>query len=419
MSEEADIVQSISSGNPEFTTPMVYLRPFGPEEYQARLQRIRDEMIRLDISVALISDPKTVWWLAAGKAKFEYADNPIWLIVPREGDGSVTAVVRHLERGTFECSASEVVEDIVEYKDGGLLIPYDPVPVVAEVLTNLYPARFTLGFAFRYFSALDYTRLQEQLPTAVCLNYPVEQVRALKSAEELAIMRIAAQANAQALYRALCELEIGRTEWDFAQRVRELHQELLGPDYGGSSISAQTAQFGPHAHDMHPKRLTAEMQTMAAATNTAGNVEPGVFVKSYVGCMMRPVFFGAHAPQVVTDAIEASAEGLHNALKLMAPGVSSADVDRVIREPMLRAGFEVRSRTGYGCGIEWDEGNAVSLAPGNPAELQVGHTLHVIAHSYGPYGFLGLSEQVAITPDGCEVLTGETDSCPRQLFLVS
>ena len=103
---------------------------------------------------------------------------------------------------------------------------------------------------------------------------------------------------------------------------------------------------------------------------------------------------------------------------MMAPGVRCCDVDEVIRGTLLKSGLDVRSRTGYGCGIEWDEGNTVSLTQDNPTELQEGHTLHVIAHTYGPYGFLGMSEQITVTGTGCEVLADEKTGCPRQLFLV-
>lgn len=394
-----------------------YLPPFGEEEYRDRLGRLRQAMSDAGLDVAVISDPKSVWWLGAGKAKFEYADNPIWLIVPLEDRLPVTAVVRHLERDTFERSASTVVEEIIEYLDGGEVIPYDPVPVTTDFLGCNFTGSYSLGIASRYFNVADWERLERLAPNARCIPFPAESVRAIKSSEELAVMRMAASANAQALYRAVSELTVGMTEWDFSERVRELHRELLGAEYGGSSESAQTAQFGPHAHDMHPKRLAAEMQAMAATTNSAGNLEPGVFVRSYVGCMMRPVFFGDTVPDVIGDSVKASVEGLHAAIEMMKPGVRSSDVDRVIREPMLRTGLEVRSRTGYGCGIEWDEGNTVSLAPGNDSELQEGHTLHVIAHTYGPYGFLGLSEQVTVTADGCEVLASE-DDCPRTLLVV-
>lgn len=414
---ETPAVHVLSEQETLTAQPLQYLAPFGEEEYRSRLARLREAMADLELDAAVISDPKSVWWLGAGKAKFEYADNPIWLIVPLEDNLPVTAVLRHLERDTFERSASVVVEDILEYRDGGEVIPYDPIPVVADFLNGNFNGRYRLGIAKRYFAVADQERLDRMATNASMASFPAESVRAVKSSEELAVMRMAARANAQALYRAASELSAGMTEWDFAERVRALHRELLGTEYGGTSESAQTAQFGPHAHDMHPKRLAAEMQAMAATPNSAGNLEPGVFVRSYVGCLMRPIFFGDSVPDVISDSVHASMEGLQNAINMLRPGVRSSDVDRAIRDPMLKTGLEVRSRTGYGCGIEWDEGNTVSLAPGNHAELQEGHTLHVIAHTYGPYGFLGLSEQVTITADGCEVLAEEED-CPRRLLLV-
>ena len=127
-------------------------------------------------------------------------------------------------------------------------------------------------------------------------------------------------------------------------RVRELHRTLLGPDYGGASGSAQTIQFGPHAHDMHPKRLAEEMQTMVSTVNMVGNVEPGVFINSYVGCMMRPLFFGDVVPAIISDAIAASAEGLMDAFKMIGPGVPSSAVDSKIE-------FEINLKTAQALGL--------------------------------------------------------------------
>lgn len=414
--EHREIVERIPTPRRSQHEPLVYAAPFPAEEYRDRLRRLREDMAAHDIDVTIISDAKSVYWLAAGKAKFDYADNPIWLVVPVSG--KVTAVARRVEHSTFERSVSPVIDEVREYRDGGVIVPYDPEPVVAEVVRALRPAPCTVGIAERYVSVTDFRQLEELVPGLTLQNYPIEHIRAINSPAEISYMQIAANANERALRQAIREMYVGINEWEFMQRVHALHVELLGNLYGGSSVSAQTCQIGRHAHDMHPRRQAAEMQATQSVLGDIALLEPGVFVKDLVGCMMRTVYFGDDPPDFLVEAAKASAEGLQRAMEIIRPGVTAHEADAAIRAPMAERGLDVQSRTGYGCGIGWDVGNAVSLTPGNPQPLETGHTLHVICHSYGQLGFVGMSEQIVVTDTGCETLANEPDKCPHRLFLI-
>lgn len=398
--------------------PQLYLPPFDLDEYRDRFFRLQDEMQRRDIDVSLITDPKSVKWLAGGKVKFEYADNPIWLIAPAEGD-SLTAIVRHLEVDTFRRSCAETVTEIVEYKDGGCIIPYDPLVAATGFIADTFANR-TVGINERYFNVMDYNRLGGLIPGCALANIPVERVRFQHSPREIEFMELAANANALALRQAMSELYVGINEWEFTERVSERHREILKDAYGKSSLSAQTAQFGSHTHDMHIAREKSEMIANVSAAGDVAWLEPGVFVRDYVGCMIRTAYFGNNVPSEVKGGMRASAEAIAQGLRLMAPGVPCEDVSRVMREELARTGLAIKSRTGYGCGLEWDVGNAGSIAPDNPEPLRVGETYHLIAHIYSErHGFFGLSEQVAITEDGCQILADPENSPPHDLLIVT
>jgi Xaa-Pro aminopeptidase len=414
----SDITAEAPAHGRAYNQPALYALPFPPQEYEQRLERIRSGMEAEEIEVALVTDPKSVLWLVAGKAKFEFADNPICVIVPRAGEGPVTVVVRLLEADVFQRSSAHIVERFVEYPDGGPIIPYDPLFATVEALKEMYDTPKRVGVAERYFGRGDGRRFEALLPEFSLHDFPVERIRFINSPLEIHYMTIAAEANAWALQQAMNQMYVGMNEWQFMMIVHQLHREYLADHYDRSSESAQTAQFGQHTFDMHITRRKAEMEMRVSKEGDLGWLEPGVFVHGYVGCMIRSAYFGANPPQFLIDGINAAASGLESGLKIMGPGVQACDVDSAIRRELEKTGLPVLSRTGYGCGIGWDVGNAGSIAPDNPIALRAGETYHLIAHMRGPMGFFGLSEQATITDDGCRVLVGEEIKPPHDLRLV-
>jgi Xaa-Pro dipeptidase len=134
---------------------------------------------------------------------------------------------------------------------------------------------------------------------------------------------------------------------------------------------------------------------------------------------MRSLFFG-DPPDIIRRASDANRRALETALEIMKPGVTCGEVDAAMREKIEGEGLDAQSRMGYASGYGWDEGSAASLAPNDPLVLEPGHTFHVIPHSYVEgWGFVGMSEQVTVTENGCRVLANQDESCPRDLLVVN
>lgn len=147
-------------------------------------------------------------------------------------------------------------------------------------------------------------------------------------------------------------------------------------------------------------------------------MEPGTFVNRLVGSKMRSLFFG-NPPDIIRTAADVNRKALDTALKTLKPGATCGEVDAAMRKHFVDAGLDAQSRMGYASGYGWDEGSAASLAPDDPLELEPGHTFHVIPHSYVEgWGFVGMSEQITVTYNGCRVLANEDESCPRDLLVV-
>jgi Xaa-Pro dipeptidase len=145
-------------------------------------------------------------------------------------------------------------------------------------------------------------------------------------------------------------------------------------------------------------------------------IEPGVFVKDYVGCMIRTLWF-REPPARVREAMDATAEAFERLVRAMKPGRTSSEVDAAARRYLTQQGFDMQHRSGYMANEKWMDGGILSLTPGNPLILQPGHLLHTPIHVFVPgVGYVGSSEQVLVTETGCEVI-GDPAVCPRELYI--
>ena len=128
----------------------------------------------------------------------------------------------------------------------------------------------------------------------------------------------------------------------------------------------------------------------------------------YAVAIMRTIFIGEprddqrRCAEAVIGAVDAAMEAIK-------PGITSEEVDRAARSVVEKAGFGdyFRHRLGYSIGInyppDWGEGEIISLRKGEPRELEVGMTFHMVPLCliYRDYG-IGFSETIRVTESGCE-----------------
>jgi Xaa-Pro dipeptidase len=139
----------------------------------------------------------------------------------------------------------------------------------------------------------------------------------------------------------------------------------------------------------------------------------------------------------IRAAARAAEAGLEAAVAALAPGVSENAVAAATHQASIAAGSEYLGhaplvasgeraglgrrfahRTGYAVGIgfppNWSEGKTLALRPGEPTPLRPGMTFHVVPTVFADGVGVGLSETVAVTAGGAEVIT----RFPRDLITV-
>ena len=259
-----------------------------------------------------------------------------------------------------------------------------------------------LGFEDQYMSVRTHARLTEAVgdrAELVGASGIVESLREVKEAHELDAMRAAAQIADQA-YAELAETGVaGRTEKQIAAALEVRMRELGAEDRSFPAIVASGAHGAlPHAV---PRDRPVERDTLMI-------VDMGCVVDGYCSDCTRTFATGA-----LTDAAQEVYELVSRAqlagLEAVRSGADCRAVDTVAREIIDAAGHgdHFGHGLGHGVGLEVHEGPR--LAQTASGTLRAGNTVSVEPGVYLP-GELGvrIEDLVAVTDDGCEVLTGFT-----------
>ena len=393
-------------------TPRTFDLPFPFGEYESRHERVRTAMAEAQVDVALITAPRDFHWLTGSRVDFWASESPQWALV---WDGEPLGIVRHLEASTHRCCS--FLQRWVEYPDEGPVNPYDPVLYTARTLENLKLHKKRIGVNLRVISVEEYQRFKALLPEAQFVDFRVERIRVKRSELELRCIRKAVKVNQDALSATIEDMRPGWSEWGILKHLNHKHAKYLLTDYSHSAWGATSCQVGRHMMHMHAVRTPAEMKGQRVKKGDGVWLEPGVFVNEYVGCMIRTVWFG-NPPREVSKAVEATMEAFEQLLQVMAPGRTADEVDTVARRYLTQKGFDFQHRSGYMTNEKWADGGILSLTPHNPLVLEPGQVFHCPLHVYLPgIGYVGASEQVLITEQGCEVLGDRERTCQRQLFV--
>ncbi len=314
-------------------------------------------------------------------------------------------------------------------RDGmGLIVPQLELPTLhrrTDIEARAFPWSDTDGFEGAFAAALDALglrggvigidgmtmRVSEWLAFArldpalrpVAVERALIGIRAIKTPDEVTLMRRAVQIAENALAALLDELRPGMTERQIAARLDKL---ML--DGGADAIAFPTlVQIGENADNPH-----GHVTDRALREGDGILIDYGCIVGGYPSDITRTVAFGEPGAQfrAVYDAVQrANAAGREAAR----PGVPMRAVDAAARGVIEAAGFGAyfTHRTGHGIGMDVHE--PIPQIAGNVDELlQPGMTFTIEPGVYLPgIGGVRIEDNVLITADGLDVLT----SFPRDL----
>lgn len=273
------------------------------------------------------------------------------------------------------------------------------MPAVAGWIKRLKINR--LAFEQTRISFLEYALLKEQLPGVKLQPAPavVEQLRQVKSSEEIAAIRDSVQVNSAALEAALKTLKPSSTEAGLAAEIDYRMRRAGAESTAFETIVAAGERTAlPHAQPTG-ERITGGQLLL---------VDMGARVAGYCSDMTRTFSVGK-IDTASRRMYEAVLQAQLAALQSVKAGVKCSRVDRAARDVLRKYGLErafVHS-TGHGLGLEIHEGPRIGRK--EDTVLQAGM---VITIEPGVYiegsGGVRIEDTVAVTPNGCEILTPTT-----------
>jgi Xaa-Pro dipeptidase len=362
------------------------------EEYERRLNGLRQRMAERLLDAVIITDPENLMYLTdyqtTGYSYFQA------LVVPLDDEPFM--ITRMMEASNIH--ARTWVEKTRPYSDTG-----DAIQMLIESLREFGLSDKVLGYERNSYFFPAYH--QDYLHTAFtdgrlmdCFGI-VEEGRACKSEAELEIMRISAEATVAGMRAGFDAVYPGVTENEI-----------------GAAISEAMFRAGGEPPAVMPYVTSGPRSMIGHATWEGRKVQPGEHVFLEVGgcyrryhtAMMRTVVCGQ-----LSDSMYKAQETMKHALKQvraeLRPGMTVSDADNLVRTIITEndVGARLITRSGYSIGIafppSWDEGYIISLKQGDSTILKPGMTFHIIPWMWGVDGdkTCGISDTIYITDTGC------------------
>ena len=343
-------------------------------------------MTRIERLAALLEEPLLVAgppYVIGGQANVRYltglqSSNAAVLVEP-DGTATLFADFRYAARG-------REVEGVTFAE-----VPRNLLASVGETLAGR-----RIGFEEAHLPYAGYRALVDAGVEAVPLSGLVESLRAVKDAEEIAIMRRAG-ALSDVIFQALSQERFsGRTERDLVWWVERSFR-----DAGAQGVSFPT--------------VVAAGETATSPHADPGDrvVEEGVLVVVDAGCVLdgycsdctRTFAVGeisARLQEIYALCLEAQLAGL----AAVAPGVHGRDADAAARGIIGAEGLAEAFGHGLGHGVGLQIHEAPALRPESTDVLEPGNVVSVEPGIYLPgEGGVRIEDLVLVTDGGAERLT--------------
>jgi Xaa-Pro dipeptidase len=387
----------------EGTGPLVEPLPFSMDEYARCLRALRADMALAGIDAFIAFGPENINYLTGH-------DTPAYQYLQAcvvTHDGPPVNLLRSID-------ASNTLLHSWSRRAAAYADNDDPVAVLVALVRQLVPQGARIGAEERAFFVTPrrYRQLEEALETAGCVllgGHLVEELRLIKSAEEMAKIRLAGRITTSAMQAAI-----------------ETATDGVGENTIAAAVWAELVRQGGEFPGLPPLIVGGPRSSLGHATwskrrlawGDALNVEISGVVARYVAPLFRTGSVGKPTPAM--RAIEAAClSSLDLLLPAIRPGVRIAELHRLNTENFARHGFTLGHRTGYSVGVgyapDWGEGDTLSIVDGETRELAAGMVFHLVPGIYLPGRMaVVISETVAVTADGVDRIT----NFPQPIFVV-
>jgi Xaa-Pro dipeptidase len=278
----------------------------------------------------------------------------------------------------------------------------NPYLLLAQGLKDhgISSGRLGIGETVRFFFADGIAKAATQA-TLTSATSVTAGCRMIKSAHEIALMRLASQvtlAAYEAVYRALRE---GMTQQQVEDLITAAYEQLGFP----GEASVEVGEYSSFPHGSSTPQVIHEGSIVM--------IDDGCTVEGYQSDITRTFVLGK-ASEKMNQVFDIVHRAQAAALAAARPGVECGAVDAAARKVITDAGFGpdykyFTHRLGHGMGMDGHEwpylvrGNTTKLQPGMTFSDEPGIYLH------GEFG-IRLEDDMHITEDGAELFTPQSPS---------
>lgn len=359
-------------------------------QYQ-KLHHLQEIITQKELDVAYLSDPMTIKYLTGfGSDPVErvlallvFPDHDPFLFGPAleveaiKGTGWPFPVYGYLDHeAPFEMIAAEVKKRVANPKMWGAELGFLTVTRLRALKEQFTNAHFDFDLT----------------PT-------IEQMRLIKSADEIDKLNEAGKWADFAFKVGFEAVHVGQSEQAIAAEL-----EYALKKHGIMQMSFETLiQAGPHAAEPHGATSDRMIQDNQLVLFDLGTIYDG-----YISDASRTIAVG-NLNERQKDIYKVCLEAQLTAQAAAKPGMTAAELDRVARDVIEKAGYGEYfiHRLGHGMGMS--EHEFPSIMEGNNMLLEPGMCFSIEPGIYIP-GFAGvrIEDCVHITKDGCLPFTHTT-----------
>lgn len=329
---------------------------------------------------------------------FHQNERPLVVIAPAHGQA--VAVVPHLELASF--AKLDFKGEVFSWRDE---VGFEAAFLAAGAAVGPVSRLGVEGQRMRVF---EYLALSQAFPGAVVsdMHRPISQLRVIKTASEIELLRKAVRVSEAALEATLRNIQVGQTE---TQIEGILLNQLFAAGAEGLSFSpivaAGSNSAQPHAKARPDYRIKP---------GDALLIDFGARVQGYCADLTR-TFFIAEASDDDRTFYETVAQANQAGRDAARAGLAAGDLDNLVLGVLESSPFGsfTRHKTGHGLGLDVHEDPYIMR--GNPTPLQPGmvFTIEPGLYQLGKVG-VRIEDDVVITDGGCDVLS----SFSRDLTIV-
>lgn len=257
-----------------------------------------------------------------------------------------------------------------------------------------------LGFEQQHLSFANYTKLKEHVNIELIPTYDmVEDLRMVKNDQEIENIRISSSITDKAFLHVLEMIRPGLTELEVAAELESFIKNNGGTTSTFSPIVASGRRSSlPHGRASNKVIEKGEMITIDFGTNYNG----------YWSDISRVVAFG-EPDQKMKEIHQVVFDSFQHCLNHIKAGLTDQEVDKFMRDILIKSGYNEYSGTGtgHGIGLEVHEKPLFSvdlektLQPGMVVTIEPGIYLEDV-------GGARVEDMLLIKEDGCEVLSPST-----------